>query len=57
MNSCLKCDLYEPFIDDLSPNEVKNFHLKRVKENCAKWLCNNDTCPHYLPTWIKDEQN
>ena len=58
LNKCLDCELFDPYIDDESLDFaiecVNNGILKREKDVCSHWLCNNGSCPHYRPLWEKD---
>jgi len=44
-NYCLECKLWNPHIDDMSPEKIAKYNLPRIKDNCSAWLCNNGTCP------------
>jgi hypothetical protein len=48
---CAECELFSPYKDGESIqacyNLVETGHLKRRKENCGKWLCNDNACPNF----------
>jgi hypothetical protein len=38
---CEVCSMYQPHIDDTDPSG----ELKRCRNTCLKWLCNDGACP------------
>ena len=57
---CVECDLFSPYADNKSPDEciqmVKERKIGRLKENCGRWLCNDNACPHYNRLTDKQSQ-